>query len=97
MLALRDSSKLRLPLASHGYLYEIIASASDRAAARDEAAHDKTLRGATPVGGSALARPAAVLSKPLERGVRPPDEFKDLVKSLNLNRKGTANGSSDPA
>lgn len=99
MLALRDAQKLRLPLASHGYLFEIIASNADRAQGRQEAAREASLRGETPVAKAAprpVARPEPVRE---ERGVRTPTHFKQFVAELGLTtRKEPSDGSpSDPA
>lgn len=44
VLRARDAGKLRLPLKSHGYLFEIVAAAADSAEARDEAATEAKRR-----------------------------------------------------
>lgn len=93
MLALRDAQKLRLPLASHGYLFEIIASQADKAQASAERAHEARLRGETPVGGIA-AKPVAAQAPQIVRpvivkGAPMPSSFKDAVAALGLgNLKG---------
>lgn len=102
MLALRDAQKLRLPLASHGYLYEIIASTADRMQANAEQRAEDKKRG-SPVlnalnNAPASAPQGATPNKPQEQGVRMPTHFKDLVSTLGLGqRKDAQDGSADPA
>lgn len=91
MIALRDAQKLRLPLASHGYLFEIIAAQADKAANAAERAKEAKLRGETPVGGVAPAKveakaPVCTNSQtpaPL-KGTRMPQSFKDTVAALGI-------------
>lgn len=102
MLALRDANRLRLPLASHGYLFEIIASAADKAQATAERKTEEQKRGSrvlNNLANHASLAPASVLDRPIEKEVRTPQHFKDLVSNLGLApRKEPNDGSpSDPA
>lgn len=90
MLALRDAQKLRLPLASHGYLFEIIAAQADKAQGAAERAKEARLRGETPVGGLP-AKPAATPAVPRPTpppapgtGSRMPQSFIDVAAGLGL-------------
>jgi hypothetical protein len=100
MLALRDAQKLRLPLASHGYLFEIIGSTADRLQNTAELSKEARLRGETPVGGIRSNSPRSLAGEGLgEREVQPPkpamppepekrtctpQHFTDLVKKLGI-------------
>lgn len=110
MLALRDAQKLRLPLASHGYLFEIIASTADRLQASAERKTEEQKRGSAvlaslnnapsasaPVGATSVAHHTP--QKTPEQGVRTPQHFKDLVLNLGLGpRKEHTDGNpADPA
>ena len=99
MIALRDAQKLRLPLASHGYLFEIIAGQADKIAAAAERDREKKLRGETPVGGAPSpagegpgVRVTSVGEGPGVRastsrpgsGSRMPQSFKETVAALGF-------------
>lgn len=45
MVQLRDQGKLKLPLKSHGYLFEVIAGMADKLESKAEAAHEARRRG----------------------------------------------------
>lgn len=108
MLALRDAQRLRLPLASHGYLFEIIASTADRLQGAAERKQEDQKRGSAvlnalnssplPSGGEGPGERAHP-PKPPEQGVRTPQHFKDLVSTLGLGQRKEPNdgNSADPA
>ncbi len=91
MLALRDQQKLRLPLASHGYLFEIIASQADKQQGVAERAREEKLRRAPelppaslpdrPTCTSSQTQPAA--QQPFKRSVVP-ESFKQVVAGLGM-------------
>ena len=70
MVALRDQEKLRLPLKSNGYLFEVIVGMSDKAEAKAESQREDRCRGVT-----ATASPAhKVALKKAEVAVAPMPE-----------------------
>lgn len=58
VLLARDSGKLSLPIKSHGYLFEVVASISNKGEAKTEGAHESRRAGSTHIGGAAAHQPA---------------------------------------
>lgn len=58
VIAAGDGGRLRLPLKSHGYLWEVVTGLSERLAGEEERARDEALRGRPRPGSAPAAEPA---------------------------------------
>lgn len=93
VLTRRDTGTLRLPLSTHGYLFEVLAGYSNKAEASSETRLEKQRAGHAGVGSNPARPPHRPTEGPVRLEVSPPTpEFREAMKSLNINLKSNEKG-----
>lgn len=104
VIAARDKGTLSLPLASHGYLYEVLAGLADKQEAREESAREKQARSrsvAGPVPGPAQAATVLFTAPPAPPAYSGPSraalEIQARIAAAQKAREGQTEGAGDVA